>query len=402
MPIMKTLNHEDWEDGSSFNEEGSGTESRRSPASDICDEDEYLTKRVKRIVNEKIVSSIVNDLLASIEGNSERRNIVKSIVDKMVDEVPVTSALKRKHSSTPISTKIILKDPGHRVSNTLVNQDFDNLKEGEHMEVWIYVNGSWIRIDMKVSKTRDSFVEANIQRLKKHHPSLFKIHAQLLKYSWKCLKNYPKAKCYDISRNFPELYHEEPVAKKPKIIASPIIVDPKSNATNNNLDPSPTCEKDKKVSIPYKHSPPDSENKASASQILEEKDRVIDLTKSKSDSGCCDDCRYVTKKHKVRILTGKYKCKCHPCVLRQNTLRLGRTDPYKVIKISEFRGPGDYWSQPWLVDLYEDIIKGSSGLTHEKILEMTGTDETMRRFRIYENKKKGLEEAAKLAQSSQS
>ena len=45
----------------------------------------------------------------------------------------------------------------------------------------------------------------------------------------------------------------------------------------------------------------------SGSKSPKVKEDVIDLTKSKSDAGCCDDCRYVTKMHKARMLTGKYK-----------------------------------------------------------------------------------------------
>ena len=99
----------------------------------------------------------------------------------------------------------------------------------------------------------------------------------------------------------------------------------------------------------------------------------------------------------MKMMTGKYKCKCHPCFLRQEALSLGRTDPFKIIKINEFKGPGDYWSQPWLAELYEDINKGCSGLTQEKIFEMTGSYEVMRRSRIYEKMKREQEELARLS-----
>ena len=65
---------------------------------------------------------------------------------------------------------------------------------------------------------------------------------------------------------------------------------------------------------------------------------------------------------------------------------MGRTDPFKVTKITEFKDPRDYWSQPWLQDLYEDILKGYSDLTQEKIFEMTGSNEIMKMSRIYERK----------------
>ena len=160
--------------------------------------------------------------------------------------------------------------------------------------------------------------------------------------------------------------------------------------------PIPHDKKVHKFTTPYKSQLNSKDNNDGVSNCKtqgEKKQDIIDLTKSRSDSCCCDDCRYVTRKHKVRMLTGKYKCKCHPCVLRQEVIRLGRTDPFKIIKINDFKGPGDYWSQPWLVEFYEDIIKGCSGLTQEKIYQMTGSHEILGKSKIYGRKKKEQEEA---------
>ena len=197
--------------------------------------------------------------------------------------------------------------------------------------------------------------------------------------------------------HFPStLYNEDPVAKKLKMSFAQDFVDPISHSINNNLYPSSQVKspipKDMKV---HKFTTPNQSPLNSKDINKDEKKQdIIDLTKS--ISGCCDDCRYVTRMHKVRMMTGKYKCKCHPCFLRQEALRLGRTDPFKIIKINEFKGPGDYWSQPWLAELYEDINKGCSGLTQEKIFEMTGSYEVMRRSRIYEKMKREQEELARL------
>ena len=407
---MKILNNDDDEDacsssdGSGFlsrseHNEGEGSDTgnsgfQASPTNSGCDsdDDDYSMTR-ERIVNEKIVKSILQDLVSDIQENAEKRNLVDTIVDHLIDEVVVKSTLKkRKHSlASPLSDSKLEKTspPVHKKA---VNKDFDALKEGETFEVWLYVNRHYIGIDLKVAKNPETFLKENLRYLTRLHPNLSEYHGKILNKSWKKLNKDPKAKSYDLSHKWPELQHYsgEPVAKKPKITATQVSGSPTSYSTNNNLDPSsPSC-----------NSPQiskDKRDKVNIGRNLVEIKDVVDLTKSKSDSGCCDDCRYVTKMHKVRMLTGKYKCKCHPCVLRQQAISLGRTDPYKVIKISEFKGPGDYWSQPWLVDLYEDILKGVSGLTQEKIFEMTGSNEIMNKSRIYERKKREQEDAARLS-----
>ena len=137
----------------------------------------------------------------------------------------------------------------------------------------------------------------------KKHPGLHKIHSKILKNSWKSLKKDPEALSYDLSQMCSELYtyseDREPVAKKPKIIAAPISANSNSS-TNNNLNTSKNNLESPQISKEIK-------GEVSSIKSLKEKADVIDLTKSKSDAGCCDDCRYVTKMHKARMLTGKYK-----------------------------------------------------------------------------------------------
>ncbi len=324
-----------------------------------------------------MVSSILHDLLSIVENI----DFVKSIVGNMIDKAIANSALKkRKLSPAHRTTHMSLQNTPDPVPKKAVNKEFDALKEGDRFEVWIYVNGHDIRIKLYVAKIKEIFLQINERRLIKKYPGLHKIQSQILKNSWKSLKKDPKALSYDLSQMCSDLYtySEEPVAKKPKITAAPISANLNSS-TNNNLNSSNNILKSLQISKGIK-------GEVSSSKSLKEKEDVIDLTKSKSDVGCCDECRFVTKMHKARMLTGKYKCKCHPCVLRQQALSLGRTDPFKVTKITEFKDPRDYWSQPWLQDLYEDILKGYSDLTQEKIFEMTGSNEIMKMSRIYERK----------------
>ena len=307
---------------------GSAGSYQGSPAKSSCDsdDDDWVTKRIKTIINEKITASLLNELLSNIEEKAEKRMFVDSIVDEMLEDVVTTSSWKTR--------KLHLEN-----SQKIGGKDFDNL---------------------------------NFSHL-------------------------------------PELHNEEPepVAKKPKISTAPNFVDPSSNSINNNFHPSSQIKTPiphdinvHKFTTPYKSQLNSKDNKGDVTtckpQAVKKQD-IIDLTKSLSDSSCCDDCRYVTRMHKVRMLTGKYKCKCHPCVLRQEVIRLGRTDPFKIIKINDFMGPGDYWSQPWLVDLYEDIIKGCSGLTQDRIYEMTGSYEILGKSKIYGRKKKE-QEYARLSQ----
>ena len=402
---MKILNQDDdscsSSNGSGFlsrsgHDEGEGSDSGNSGFQDCLgnrgsdsDDDDYSMTR-ERIVNKQMVTSILKELASDIEENAENRYLVDTIVDHLIDEVVVRSTMKkRKHSPASPSTNTKLDKASRPVLKKAVNKDFDALKEGETFEVWLYVNRRDMRIDLKIAKNPETFLEVNLRYLTGQHPNLSKYHGKILNKSWKMLNKDPKAMSYDLTHKWPELYdyNGEPVAKKPKITATQVSGSPTSYPTNNNLDPSsPRCNSPQISKV--------KKDKVNIGRNLVEVKDVIDLTKSKSNSGCCDDCRYVTKMHKVRMLTGKYKCKCHPCVLRQQAISLGRTDPYKVIKISEFKGPGDYWSQPWLVDLYEDILKGCSGLTQEKIFEMTGSNEIMNKARIYERKKREQEYTA--------
>ena len=123
------------------------------------------------------------------------------------------------------------------------------------------------------------------------------------------------------------------------------------------------------------------------------KSSVIDLTRSSSeDFTCkCDDCKYVTEAHKKRILTGKFKCKCHPCQLRQNILmeRDRKMDPFKVVKLSNYKGGSiSFWKESWIDDLFSDIFEEKLSL--EDASRMLGSSRTLTDFEYQKYKNKLL------------
>ena len=113
---------------------------------------------------------------------------------------------------------------------------------------------------------------------------------------------------------------------------------------------------------------------ASGGAGLDDRNNIVDLTRSDSTNSICecDDCLFITSAHKRRILTGKYKCRCHPCMLRVNVLKERKTDPFSIIKLDEFKGAFlSYWNQPWVNDMFLDLMKEK--MTMDMAIKLTGT-----------------------------
>ena len=132
-------------------------------------------------------------------------------------------------------------------------------------------------------------------------------------------------------------------------------------------------------------------DKKSNKTKLNLKESVIDLTKSCSEAFTCkcDDCKYVTEAHKKRILTGKFKCKCHPCQLRQDVLmeKDRKTDPYKVVKLSNYKGGSlSFWRESWIDDLFSDIFEKKLSLEEASVMIGSSRAVTDFEFKKYENK----------------
>ena len=430
-------------------------------------EDDFILRRIKKIVNEKMVLKILDDLLDTIieqEAEKRKRDIIDPIVDIVIEKIFESSTcplFKLILDGTPYmledtscrgSKELFFKTnlptlreriPQHSaihgkllvrcwnmVDNAMTTsirsekmyqileketevavlkkrKKYEALKKGKGKPFDLYINGK--RIKLLIQPTKEEFTEVNLRTLQKYHPEFSKAHVKALERSWRRLEITPDAKFVTLQLSQSELGNDnqEPVAKKPKTSHH---MDPNSNTTttNNNVDPSQmkkeedevktevlrvknqkvrseAAEKSPEVSI----SPSNNMDLPRGKSLV--KEGVIDLTKS--DSGCCDDCRYVTSTHKTRMLSGKYKCRCHPCILRQQVMKIRRTDPYKVVKISEFKGPGDYWSQPWLMDLYEDVLRGNV-VTPVKAIEMVGSREVINKAGKYLKMKQEKENAA--------
>ena len=121
---------------------------------------------------------------------------------------------------------------------------------------------------------------------------------------------------------------------------------------------------------------------------LTKEDSVGDKMQSKRSDGnscCCDDCVYMTKTHKKRMLKGKFKCSCHPCKLRKELLLSRRTDPYQVVQLQDYKEKGDYWTQSWIGDLYVDIYDGKIDLQMAK--ELTGSKLVETKFKKYKKQR---------------
>ena len=122
---------------------------------------------------------------------------------------------------------------------------------------------------------------------------------------------------------------------------------------------------------------------------LDDSNNIVDLTRNDSSGSnaiCdCDDCLFITSAHKRRILTGKYKCKCHPCVLRINVLKERRTDPFIINTLEDFKGGFvSYWNQPWVNDMFLDLMEGK--MTMDMAIKLTGSPIIKEEFKKFQCK----------------
>ena len=262
-------------------------------------EDDFILRRIKKIVNEKMVLKILDDLLDIIieqEVEKRKRDIIDPIVDIVIEKVIESSTCplfklildgtpymledtscrgfkelffktnlptlrERIPQHSAIHGKLLVRcwnmvdnamttsirsekmyqilEKETEVAELKKRKKYEALKKGKGKPFDLYINGK--RIKLLIQPTKEEFTEVNLRTLQKYHPEFFKAHVKALERSWRRLEISPEAKFMTLQFSHSELGNDnqEPVAvaKKPKKSHH---IDLNSNATttNNNVDPS--------------------------------------------------------------------------------------------------------------------------------------------------------------------
>ena len=249
-----------------------------------------------------------------------------------------------------------------------------------------------------VTDTEEEFFDVNRPMIKKK--ILEEAQDHVLKLKWKTIMREKSLNDYgpivkrpriSISQNIfeepPKNYQNNNELPRKKILIRNIdAIDPKNSDTNDFKKMRKEIN-DIKIKTVHELNKDQTKDEKTSKKMKPPIENVIDLTKSCSDgSNCnCDDCKFVTESHKKRILTGKFKCKCHPCQLRQIVLKERKTDPFKVVKLAKYKGGSiSFWRESWIDDMFSDIFMGKMSL--EEATKMVGSSLIVTEFMKYKTK----------------